>query len=88
MAYGNSQARGQIRAVAAGRHHRYSSADPQPTEWSQGSNLHPQGYCLGSLLLCHYGNTTILFFIPVSLLILPCWLSISFSEILRLKSWD
>ena len=57
MAYGGSQARGQIGAVAAGLHHRHSNAgsepclhptpqlmampDPQPTEGGQRSNLQP-----------------------------------------------
>ena len=60
MAYGDSQARGQIGAVAAGLHHSYSNEgskshqqttpqlmampDPQPTEQGQGSNSHPHGY--------------------------------------------
>lgn len=58
-AYGSSQARGQIRAVAAGLHHSHSNAgseprmrptpqliatpDPYPTERGQGSNPHPPG---------------------------------------------
>ena len=60
MAYGSSQARGRFGAMAAGLCHCHSSArskprlqptvqltatsDPQPTERSQGSNLHPHGY--------------------------------------------
>ena len=60
MAYGSSQARGQIRAVAASLHHSHSNdrsklhlqpppelpamLDPQPTEQGQGSNPHPHGY--------------------------------------------
>ena len=59
-AYGNSQAKGQIGATAAGLHHSHGSSgseahlqptpqlmampDPQPTERGQGSNLHPHGY--------------------------------------------
>ena len=59
-AYGGSQARGQIRSVAAGLHHSHSNArsksplqpipqltampDPQPTEQGQGSNPRPQGH--------------------------------------------
>ena len=58
-AYGGSQARGQIRAVAAGLCHSHSNAgsephprptpqltampDPQPTEHGQGSNLQRHG---------------------------------------------
>ena len=58
MAYGRSQARGQIRAASAGLHHSHSKAefephlpttprvtlmlDPQPTE--RGSNPDPHGY--------------------------------------------
>ena len=58
-AYGSSQARGLIGAVAAGLHHSHSNArselhlrsipqltatlDPQPTEWGQGSNPQPHG---------------------------------------------
>ena len=59
-AYGGSQARSQIRAVAAGLHHSHSNTrsephlqstpqltampDPEPTEQGQGLNLHPHGY--------------------------------------------
>ena len=59
MAYGGSQARGQIRAVAAGLHYSYGNAgseprlqptpqptampDPQPTEQGQEWNLQPHG---------------------------------------------
>ena len=58
-AYGGSQARGRIRAVAAGLCHSHSNArleprlqptpqltaklDPQPTEQGQGSNLESHG---------------------------------------------
>ena len=58
-ACGGSQARGPIRAVAAGLHHSHSNArselhlrptpqfmatpDPQPTEQGQGSNTQPHG---------------------------------------------
>ena len=63
-AYGSSQATGRIEAVAANLYHSHSNAgsephlsstlqitatlDPQPTEQSQGSNLHPHGYWSGS----------------------------------------
>ena len=59
-AYGASQARGPIGAVADGLHHNHSNArsepplrptpqltetpDAKPTEQGQGSNLHPHGY--------------------------------------------
>ena len=59
MAYGGSQAKGQIGAVAAGLHHSHSNAasepclrpttqltatpDPYPTEEGQGSNLRLYG---------------------------------------------
>ena len=59
MAYGISQARGPIKATAAGLHHSYSNArsqlhlqptpqltatpDPQPTKRGQGSNPQPHG---------------------------------------------
>ena len=59
-AHGGSQARGLIRAIAAGLHHSHSNArskprlqptpqlmatpDPQPTERGQGLNSHPHGY--------------------------------------------
>ena len=57
MAYGGSQARGQIEAVAAGLHHGHSNARselrlqpipqliamPDPLEQGQGSNLQPHG---------------------------------------------
>ena len=65
MAHGGSQARGPIRAVAAGRRHSHSNAGferslqptpqlmaipaPQPTEQGQGPNLHPHGCLSGSL---------------------------------------
>ena len=58
-AYGGSQFRGQIGAVAPGLHHSHSNAgsepclrptpqlmampDPQPTEQDRGSNPHPYG---------------------------------------------
>ena len=58
-AYGDSQARGRIRAITAGLCHSHSSigsqphlrpqpqlmgnARPQPTEQDQESNLHPPG---------------------------------------------
>ena len=61
-------------AVAAGLCHSYSNAgsklclqptpqlmatpDPQPTEWGQGSNLHPHGYQSDSFLLSHDGNSS------------------------------
>ena len=57
MAYGGSQARGPIGAVASGLHHRHSNSgskphlrpipqlmatpDPQPTQQGRGSNLTP-----------------------------------------------
>ena len=59
VAYGGSQARGQIRAVAASLHHSHSNTrskphlrptpqltatlGPQPTERGQGSNPQPHG---------------------------------------------
>ena len=59
MAYGGSQARGRIRAVAAGHSHSHHNArsesrlrpapqcsatsDPEPTEQGQGSNPCPHG---------------------------------------------
>ena len=65
VAYGGSQARGQIGAVAAGLHHSHSDtgskphlqptqqlsamADPQPTKQGQGLNAHPHGGYVGSL---------------------------------------
>ena len=60
VAYGGSQARSPVRAVAASLLQSHSNAgsephlqptpqlmvtlDPQPTEQDQGSNLHPHGY--------------------------------------------
>ena len=64
MAYGRSQARGQIRAIAAGLHSHGSDRselslwpipqcmamlDPQPTEQGQGWNPHPRGSSSGYL---------------------------------------
>ena len=59
-AYGSSQARGRIRAAAAGLHHCLrnmgselclqptpqltATPDPRPTEQGLGSNPHPHGY--------------------------------------------
>ena len=58
-AHGGSQARSQIRAIAAGHSHRHNNVgseprlwptpqltatpDPEPTEQGRGSNLHPHG---------------------------------------------
>ena len=61
-AYGDSQSKGPIRAVATSLHHSHSKAkppsttytmlmampDPLPIEGGQGSNLYPHGYQLGS----------------------------------------
>ena len=78
MAYGSSQARGQIRVVAVGLHHSHSNArsephlcpipklmatlDPQSVEQGQGSNPHPHGYNLGLLPLNHNGNSCMYLF--------------------------
>ena len=75
---GGSQARGQIRATAAGLHHSHSYAgsephlpptpqltarpDPQPTERGQGRNPSPRGYRSGVLLLSHSGTPKDFFF--------------------------
>ena len=69
MAYGSSQARGQIEATAACLHHSHSNSgseqclqltpqlmamlDSQPTERGQGLNWHPHGYQLDLFLLLH-----------------------------------
>ena len=69
MAYGGSQARGQIRTVVAGLHHSKSNEgskphlrttpqltappDPEATERGQGSNLCPHGCQSGSPPLGH-----------------------------------
>ena len=72
MAYGGSQARGQIGAAAASPPYSHSNTEskpclqptPQPTmpdpyltEQCQGSNLRPHGYWSGSLLLSRNGNS-------------------------------
>ena len=73
MAYGSSQARGWIGAVAASLHPSHSNSrpelqlrptpqltanpDPQPTEQTQGSNPHPHGCQSGSFPLSHNGNS-------------------------------
>ena len=73
-----SQARGLIRAAAAGLHHSHSNTgselclwptpqltatpDPWPTEWGQGLNQHPHGYWSDSSLLHHSGNSNLVFF--------------------------
>ena len=73
MAYGGSQARGLIGAVAAGLYQSHSNPrskprpqptpqltamlDPQPTERGQGSNPQPHGSQSVSFLLCHNRNS-------------------------------
>ena len=73
MAYGSSQANGQIRAIDTGLHHSHSNAwsqprpqptlqlmatpDPWPTEWGQGSSLHPHGHWSDSIPLHHNGDS-------------------------------
>jgi len=66
MAYGSSQARGQIRAVAASLQPQLTAMlDPEPTEQRQELNLHPHGYELDLFLLCHKGNSHSLVLIGV-----------------------
>ena len=78
MAYGGSQARALIGAVAAGLHHSHSNSrsepclratpqltatsGPQPTERGLGSNQQPHGSEADSFLLCHDGNSCFPFF--------------------------
>ena len=73
MAYGGSQARGQIGAIATDLHHSHSHArselhlrptpqltatpDPLPTEQGQGSNPKPHGSQSDSFPLHHDGNS-------------------------------
>ena len=73
MAYGGSQARGLIRAVASSLCHCHSSArsklclqptprfmatsGPQPTKQGQGLNLQPHSSQSDSFLLSHDGNS-------------------------------
>ena len=57
LTYGSSQARGRIRATAAGLHHTTATLGPEPTEQDRGSNPHPHGSYLGSLLLSHDRNS-------------------------------
>ena len=77
-AYGCSQARGLIGAVAASLHHSRSNIgsklrlrsapqlaampDPEPTERGQGSNPQAHGYQLDSFPLHHDGNSWFFFF--------------------------
>ena len=77
-AYGDSQARGPIRATAAGLHHRHrnegsephlwptpqlpATPDAPPIEWGQGSNLHFRGYQLDLFLLSRNRTSLSLFF--------------------------
>ena len=72
-AFGSSQARDWIGALAASLHHSHSNVgfgpslqpapqltttlDPSSTEWGQGSNPSPHGYLSGSLPLSHDGNS-------------------------------
>ena len=80
-AYGGSQARGWIRAVAAGLCQSHSNArpelplwptqqlmampDPQPTEQGQGSNLQPHGSQSDLFPLCHNGNSHINYYYSI-----------------------
>ena len=73
VAYGGSQASGQIGAVNSGLHHGHSNAgsepglgptpqliatrDPKPTERGQGLNLHLHGCWSDSFSLSHVGNS-------------------------------
>ena len=79
-AYGGSQARGRIGAIATGLRQSHShissklhlrpppqlttTPDPWPTECDQGSNPCPHGSQSGSFLLCHNGNSAFLGFHP------------------------
>ena len=79
FAYGSSQVRGPSRAVVAGIYHSHgnmgsephlqptpqlrAALDPQPTEWGQGSNLHPHRHLSDSSPLSHNRNSYIFFFI-------------------------
>ena len=72
-AYGSSQARGLIGAVAAGLHHSHSNVRSKPhlrptpqlmarpdfesTEWGQGSNLRPHGCWSDWFALSHDGDS-------------------------------
>ena len=69
LAYGGSQARGQMGAAAASLPHSHSNAGPEPhlwpipqltampnpppTEWGQGGNPHPPGYQEDLFPLCY-----------------------------------
>ena len=79
VAYGGSQARGWIGAVATSLCHSNTGSephlqpipqltvvpDPQPTEQGQGSNLCPHGYQSHSFLLSHDGNSEDIKFKPI-----------------------
>ena len=81
VANGSSQAGVWIRAVAVSLCHSHSHArlqlylqstpqltampNPKPTEQGQGSNLHPHGYQVSSLLLSHNGNSLLKYFILI-----------------------
>ena len=85
VAYGNSQARDQIGATAASLSHSHSNMalephmqltpqltatlDQWPTEWGQGSNLHPHRYYSDLFLLCHDRNSPYINFKWVILLL-------------------
>ena len=82
VAYGGSQARGLIGAVAASLRHSHSNArseprlqptlqlmatpDPRPTEQGQGSNLCLHGYQSYSFPLSHNGNSQSYYFLKIS----------------------
>ena len=75
VAYGGFQAKGRIRAVAAGLHHSHIRAmsvthttahgnDGSLTHWARpGSNLHPYGCWSDSLLLSHDGNSSVFIYV-------------------------
>ena len=81
-AYGGSQARGLIRAVAASLHHSHSNTgsttpqltatpDRQPTEQGQGTNLQPHGSSSDSLTTAPRRELHIPFLISSSIMVYP-----------------
>ena len=85
VAYGHSQARGPIGAVASGLRHSHSNAgsltNPWSTEWGQRWNLPPHGYKSDSFLLSHKGNSKTFFFLFFLPSFLPSFLSLSLSPL-------
>ena len=100
-AYGGSQARGLIGAVAAGLHHSHSNArsephlgptpqltatrDPQPIERGQGSNPQPYGSQSDSFPPCHNRNSCYKLLYCFKMTIRRCYLMVEKEASIRVR---